>query len=53
VVPLSSTLARVTQPIAAVVVTYVHSPVGLTWVAVMNAATYGLAGLIVAKLARK
>ena len=46
-------LARLTQPIAAVVVSYVHSPVGLHSFLWMNAATYALIGLIVEALRRK
>jgi len=51
--PLVYVLTRITQPVAAVVVSFVDRPVGLTWVAVANAATYAVAGLLVAKLARK
>ena len=51
--PLVDDLARLTQPIAAVVVSYVHSPVGLHSFLWMNAATYALVGLIVEALRRK
>jgi hypothetical protein len=51
--PLVGALARLTQPIAAVVVSYVHAPVGLYSVLWMNAATYALIGLIVEALRRK
>jgi hypothetical protein len=51
--PVASVLARVTQPIAATVVSFTDRPIGLTWVAVANAATYAVAGLVVAKIARK
>ncbi|HLW97726.1 MAG TPA: hypothetical protein VKR82_03700 [Candidatus Acidoferrales bacterium] len=46
--PIAHTLAQLTQP-AAAVVSYVNpaSPLGLTWVAVTNAATYALLGLMV------
>jgi len=47
------TLARLTQPTAAVVL-YLSpaSPLGLTWVAVTNAATYALLGLMVETVRR-
>lgn len=51
--PVVEALARLTQPIAAVVVSYVHSPVGLHWFLWMNAATYALIGLIAEALRRK
>ena len=51
--PLVGALARLTQPIAAVVVSYVHSPVGLQSFLCLNAATYALIGLIVEALRRK
>lgn len=50
---LVDALARLTQPIAAVVISYVHSPVGLHSFLWMNAATYALIGLIVEVLRRK
>jgi hypothetical protein len=50
--PDVNALARLTQPIAAVVVSYVHSPVGLHSFLWMNAATYALVGLIVETLRR-
>ena len=50
---LVDALARVSQPIAAVVVPYVHSPVGLHWFLWMNAAAYAVIGLIVEALRRK
>jgi hypothetical protein len=45
--PIVYTLARLTQPVVAVVVSYSHFPVGLRWCLVANAATYVLVGLIV------
>jgi hypothetical protein len=51
--PLVDALARLTQPMAAVVVSYVHSPVGLHSFLWMNAATYALIGLTVEALRRK
>lgn len=51
--PLVAGLARLTQPIAAVVVWYVHSPVGFHSFLWMNAATYALIGLVVEALRRK
>jgi hypothetical protein len=51
--PLVDALARLTQPIAAAVVSYVHSPVGLHSFLWMNTATYALIGLIVEALRRK
>ena len=51
--PFVDTLARLTQPTAAVVL-YLNpaSPLGLTWVAVTNAATYALLGLMVETVRR-
>jgi hypothetical protein len=51
--PLVDALARLTQPIAAVVVSYVHSPIGLRSFLWMNAAAYALIGLIVEALRPK
>jgi hypothetical protein len=51
--PLVDAFARLTQPIAAIVAAYVHSPVGLHSFLWMNAATYALIGLIVEALRRK
>jgi hypothetical protein len=51
--PLVSTLARLTQPVGAVAVSYIHSPIGLDWFLVVNAATYALVGLIVETLRPK
>jgi hypothetical protein len=51
--PLVDALSRLTQPIAAVVASYVHSPVGLHSFLWMNAATYALIGLTVEALRRK
>lgn len=51
--PLVDTLVRLTQPIAAVVVSYVHSPVGLHSFLWMNATTYALIGLILETVRRK
>jgi hypothetical protein len=51
--PLVYALASLTQPIGAVVVSNVHSPVGLHSFLWMNAATYALIGLIVEALRRK
>ena len=46
--PAVHALARLTQPTAAVIL-YLHpaSALGLTWVAVANAVTYALLGLVV------
>lgn len=46
--PIVHTLAQLTQP-AAAVLSYLNpaSPLGLTWAAVTNAATYALLGLMV------
>ena len=46
--PMVNILTRLTQPTAAIVL-YLKpdSPLGLTWVAVTNAATYALLGLMV------
>jgi len=51
--PIVYTLARLTQPTAAVVL-YLNpaSPLGLTWVAFTNAATYALLGLMVETVRR-
>lgn len=51
--PIVYALARLTQPITAVVL-YLNpaSPLGLTWVAVTNAATYALLGLMVETVGR-
>jgi hypothetical protein len=51
--PIGYILARLTQPTAAVVL-YLNpdSPLGLTWVAVTNAATYALLGLMVEMVRR-
>jgi hypothetical protein len=51
--PIVYTLARLTQPTAAFVL-YLNpaSPLGLTWVAVTNAATYALLGLTVETVRR-
>jgi hypothetical protein len=50
-VPIGATiyaLARITQPtVAAILYIKPSLPLGLTWVAVANAATYALLGLIV------
>ena len=40
-------LFRLTQPVAAITVSYFDFPRGLTWIVVENAATYALLGLIV------
>ena len=45
--PIVYTLARLTQPVIAVTVSYSNSAVGLRWCLVANAATYALVGLIV------
>lgn len=52
--PLVMTLAKLTNPAAAVVL-YLNpgSPLGLTMVAVTNAATYALLGLIVETVRRR
>ena len=51
--PIVDTLARLTNPTAALVL-YLNpdSPLGLTWVAVTNAATYALLGLMVETVRR-
>ncbi len=51
--PIVHTLARLSQPTASVL-SYVNpaSPLGLTWVAVTNAATYALLGLMVESVRR-
>jgi hypothetical protein len=51
--PIVYALARITQPTAAVVL-YLNpaSALGLTWVAVTNAATYALLGLMVETVRR-
>jgi hypothetical protein len=51
--PIGMALAKLTNPTAAVVL-YLNpgSPLGLTWVAVTNAATYALLGLIVETVRR-
>ena len=51
--PLVYALASLTQPIGAVVVSYVHLGIGLSWFLVGNAATYALIGLIVETLRPK
>jgi len=51
--PLVDALARLTVPITTVVVSYVHSPVGLHSFLWMNALTYALIGLTVEALRRK
>jgi hypothetical protein len=51
--PLVEALARLTQPIAAVVVSYIPSPVGLHSFLWINSATYALIGLVVETLRRK
>jgi hypothetical protein len=51
--PLVDAFARLTQPAAAVVASYIHSPVGLHSFLWMNAATYALIGLSVEALRRK
>lgn len=51
--PLVDALARLTVPSAAVVVSYVHSPLGLHSFLWMNTATYALIGLIVEAVQRK
>jgi len=50
--PIVYTLARLTQPVAALTISYFSFPLGLTGVALENAATYGLIGLIVETLWR-
>ena len=49
--PIVWTLVRLTCPIAFASF-YFHFPVGIYWVLLANAATYGLAGLIVETLRR-
>lgn len=51
--PIVHTLARVTQPTAAVLLHIKPGlPLGLTWVAVANAATYALLGSITEAIGR-
>lgn len=52
--PIVYFLARLSEPSAAVAL-YLHpaSPLGLTWVAVTNAATYALIGLMVEAVRRR
>ena len=45
--PIVYILARLTQPVVAVTVSYFNFPLGLRWALVANAATYALVGLIV------
>lgn len=51
--PLVYALARLTQPIAAVVVSYIHAPIGFYSFLWMNVATYALIGLIMETLRPK
>jgi hypothetical protein len=51
--PLVDTLARLTQPVAAVIASCVHLPVGLHTFLWMNAATYALVGLLVETVRRQ
>ncbi len=51
--PLVYMLARLTQPIGAVAVSYLNSPISIYWFLVVNAATYALVGLIVETLRPK
>jgi CBS-domain-containing membrane protein len=50
---LVMTFARLTQPLGAVAVAYLKSPISLPWFLVVNAATYALVGLILETLRRK
>ena len=50
--PTVYTLARLTQPVIAVIVSYVDFPIGLRAVEISNALTYALAGLILAAIRR-
>ena len=43
--PIVYALFRLTQPVAAVTVSYFDFPRGLTWIVVENAATYALVSL--------
>lgn len=45
--PAVYTLARLTQPVVAVTLSYFDFPHGLSWTVAANAASYALAGLIV------
>jgi hypothetical protein len=44
--PIVYALARLTQPVIAVIVSCFNFPIGLHWYLVANAATYALVGLI-------
>ena len=50
---LVSTLARFSQPVAAVAASYLHTPISVYWFLTLNAATYALIGLIVETLRSK
>ena len=50
--PIVYTLARLTQPVVAVTVSYFNFPFGLRSALVANAATYALVGLIVETIRR-
>jgi hypothetical protein len=50
--PIVYAFFRLTQPVAAITVSYFDFPRGLTWIVVENAATYALLGLIVETIRR-
>ena len=51
--PFVYALANLTQPAAAVTLSYFGFPHGLTWVLVENAATYGLIGFMFETIRRR
>ena len=50
--PIVYAFFRLTQPVAAITVSYFDFPRGLTWIVVENAATYALLGLTVETIRR-
>ena len=51
--PIVYAFLRLTQPVAAVTVSYFDFPRGLTWIVVENAATYALVGLVLERIRRR
>ena len=51
--PFVFTLAKLTQPAAAITLSYFDFPHGLTWILLENAATYGLIGLTFEMIRRR
>ena len=51
--PIVYAFFRLTQPVAALTVSYFDFPRGLTWIVVENAATYALLGIIVETMRRR